>query len=298
MEAMGLPTLSVAESAIYEILLEVGKRRRRTIPIPRVVIITDLAKYYDDLAAMVMLKELDRLNAIKLLNFHDSLTNSIANAESLPTGKRSYFRRGRGCRKRTDAMGSDDPEDPDFFTRDFEFRSSDGSPNLARCRLDSQCHIPFIVSEHWAQENGKMSDIIADFKDPGVQSVSGHKLQLDGILRNMIFNVKGSTVSYRRDVYVCKQLNNWTDMIAGAKFMAEQFAVLFSKTKKMFAGIFSSRREKQKEKVQGQTLQMEADRGAVEQERKRQIKKAKEAREKEEARRVACEEAQLRQNNV
>lgn len=52
------------------------------------------------------------------------------------------------------------------------------------------------------------------------------------------------------------------------------------------------------EKIQGQTLQMEADRGAVEQERKRQIKKAKEAREKEEARRVACEEAQLRQNNV
>jgi hypothetical protein len=80
--------------------------------------------------------------------------------------------------------------------------------------------------------------------DPGVMSVSGHEIQVDGILRNMVFNLRGSTVTYRRDVFVCSQLNEWTDMVAGAKFMAEAFAVLFSKSKKMFAGIFSFKKEK------------------------------------------------------
>jgi hypothetical protein len=55
---------------------------------------------------------------------------------------------------------------------------------------------------------------------------------------DVVFNLRGSTVTYRRDVYVCKQLNWWIDMVIGAKFMAEQFAVLFSKATKMFAGIF------------------------------------------------------------
>lgn len=132
----------------------------------------------------------------------------------------------------------------EFFQRDIEFRSSSGSPNQARCRLDSQCHVPLLVSEHWVRENNKWSDVSSDFYDPGVQSVSGHDLHISGILRNQVFNLKGSTVTYRRDIYVCKQLNFWADMIVGAKFMAEQFAVLFSKAKKMFAGIFSSRKEK------------------------------------------------------
>jgi hypothetical protein len=99
------------------------------------------------------------------------------------------------------------------------------------------------MSEHWANENGKLSQISKDFKDPGMQSVSGHKMLIDGILRNVVFNLRGSTVTYRRDVYVCKQLNGWADMVIGAKFMAGQFAVLFSKVKKMFAGIFGFKRE-------------------------------------------------------
>jgi hypothetical protein len=77
-----------------------------------------------------------------------------------------------------------------------------------------------------------------------MMSVSGHDIQVDGVLRNMVFNLKGSTVTYRRDVFVCSQLNEWADMVAGATFMAEQFAVLFSKAKTMFAGIFSFKKEK------------------------------------------------------
>jgi hypothetical protein len=99
------------------------------------------------------------------------------------------------------------------------------------------------MSEHWANKNGKLSRISKDFKNPGIQSVSGHKIQIDGILYNVVFNLRGSTVTYRRDIYVCKQLNGWADMVIGAKFMAEQFAVLFSKAKKTFAGIFGFKRD-------------------------------------------------------
>ena len=76
-----------------------------------------------------------------------------------------------------------------------------------------------------------------------MQSVSGHEIQIDGVLRNVLFALSGSTVTYRRDVYICKQLNGWADMVIGARFMAETIAMLFSKAKYMFAGIFSSKKE-------------------------------------------------------
>lgn len=101
-----------------------------------------------------------------------------------------------------------------------------------------------MVSEKWVRENDKESEMSFDFRDPNVQSVSGHKLDFRGILRNNVFNLTGSTVTYRRDIYVCRQLDNWTDMVIGAKFMADQFAVLFSKARKMFAAILPFRKEK------------------------------------------------------
>jgi hypothetical protein len=184
------------------------------------------------------------------------------NAAEAEASRSRRYRRGRGPNQVIGLNGSDDPEDPvrplpgglsshilitysqDFFTRDIEFRSPSGTPNLARCRLDSQCEVPLLVSTHWARENNKLSQVSRDFKDPGMMSVSGHEIKVDGVLRNMVFNLRGSTVTYRRDVFVCGDLDGWADMVAGAKFIAEQFAVLFSKAKKMFAGIFSWKKEK------------------------------------------------------
>ena len=78
--------LSEKESSHYETLIDVvaarpGLKKKQ----PRVVVITDLAKDYDDLAAMVVLKELHRLGVIKLLGF-------IANL--MPANKRAQFGRG------------------------------------------------------------------------------------------------------------------------------------------------------------------------------------------------------------
>lgn len=60
-----IPTgLSPEEQGVYKKLIGVRKRRGRQAP-PRVVVITDLGKDYDDLAAMVVLKELHRLGLSK-----------------------------------------------------------------------------------------------------------------------------------------------------------------------------------------------------------------------------------------
>jgi inosine-uridine nucleoside N-ribohydrolase len=78
------PSLSEKESSHYETLIDlVNANPHRTQP--RVVVITDLAKDYDDLAAMVVLKELHRLRVVKLLGF-------IANL--MPADKRARFGRG------------------------------------------------------------------------------------------------------------------------------------------------------------------------------------------------------------
>jgi hypothetical protein len=46
-----------------------------------------------------------------------------------------------------------------------------------------------------------------------MQSVSCHKISIDGVLRNVFFNLSGSTVTYIMDAYICKQLNGWADMV-------------------------------------------------------------------------------------
>jgi hypothetical protein len=78
------PSLSEKESSHYETLIDLVKANPLRTQ-PRVVVITDLAKDYDDLAAMVVLKELHRLGVVKLLGF-------IANL--MPADKRARFGRG------------------------------------------------------------------------------------------------------------------------------------------------------------------------------------------------------------
>jgi len=75
--------LSQEEQAIYETLFEV-KRERKVAP-RKIVVITDLAKDYDDLAALIILKELHRLEFIQLVGV-------IANL--YPADKRASFARG------------------------------------------------------------------------------------------------------------------------------------------------------------------------------------------------------------
>ena len=78
--------LSPEEKSIYETLLCVVEARRKSgLEAPRVAVITDLAKDYDDLAALIVLKELHRLSVITLVGF-------VANL--MPSERRALFGRG------------------------------------------------------------------------------------------------------------------------------------------------------------------------------------------------------------
>lgn len=78
--------LASEETAVYETLIKVVEDRGKAgIKAPKIVVITDLAKDYDDLAAMVVLKELHRLGVVILLGF-------VANL--MPAKQRALFGRG------------------------------------------------------------------------------------------------------------------------------------------------------------------------------------------------------------
>lgn len=111
------------------------------------------------------------------------------------------------------------------------------------CLLDSLSQIPLAVSKRWVMEAGRETEILTDFKAPLTQSLSGHPITINGIIRNMIFSPMGSNVTYRRDFLVSDQLDTVANFIIGAKFMLEQWSVLFGRMKKMIAGWFKHKRE-------------------------------------------------------
>ena len=78
--------LTKAAGSIYESILQIVEQRNRSgQKPPKIVIITDLAKDFDDLLAMIALKELHRLGAIELEGF-------VANL--YPAEKRARLGRG------------------------------------------------------------------------------------------------------------------------------------------------------------------------------------------------------------
>ncbi|KAF7889259.1 hypothetical protein EAF00_009559 [Botryotinia globosa] len=87
--------LNEIETAVYQKIIDaVSTLRKQNFDIPHVVVITDVGKDYDDLAAMILLKELHRLGAIKL-------EGCIANL--LPEDARAHL-----ARQSLDLLGLED----------------------------------------------------------------------------------------------------------------------------------------------------------------------------------------------
>jgi hypothetical protein len=59
----------------------------------------------------------------------------------------------------------------------------------------------------------------------------------------MVFTPVGSNITYRRDFLVSDTFDTVADFIIGAKFMAEQWPVLFKKMTKRIAGWFRHKKE-------------------------------------------------------
>lgn len=105
-----------AEVAVYDTLLEALKNRAvKGLKPPHLVVITDLAKDYDDLMAMVLLAELHRLGLVELEAF-------VANLE--PARRRANFGRGAldllGLQSIPIASGTKGTEKP-YNLNDYEF---------------------------------------------------------------------------------------------------------------------------------------------------------------------------------
>ncbi|KAJ9604041.1 metalloprotease [Cladophialophora chaetospira] len=191
----------------------------------------------------------------------ESQACSVATSVTIET--RRQFRRGRGRRK-NDAYWSDatNANAKDLFDdRDCLFPDADGRlvmPALAN--LDTQLKVTngLVMSSRYAKEIGRYDDISKDFVDPCLQSISGHITPVIGILRNMPFRLKGTSVTFHRDFWICDAIDSVVDVMVGASFIAENFKLLFDKFQSLcstFAGWFSTRKETPEEKAERERLE-------------------------------------------
>ena len=112
--------LTNAEGKVYEKLIKIVKKRlKANVGKPYIVTITDLAKDYDDLTAMLCLKELKRLSVVDLEGF-------VANL--MPADKRGLFGRGAldslHLPKTPMGVGTDGTTKP-HEVLDYEFAGTD-----------------------------------------------------------------------------------------------------------------------------------------------------------------------------
>ena len=116
------------------------------------------------------------------------------------------------------------------------------------------------MSLRYAKQLGKHKDISQDFVDPGMRSISGHDTPMTGILRNVTFRLKGASVTFTRDFYVCDVIDDMVDIVAGAHFIRNQFRLLFGKVKELagtFATWFSTKKEDTQEKEERERRERE-----------------------------------------
>ncbi|KAI1456511.1 hypothetical protein F4805DRAFT_458717 [Annulohypoxylon moriforme] len=169
-------------------------------------------------------------------------------------------RRGRGARRNC-AYWKERNADPNadlFDERELLFSNEYGGLKVPRlANLDTQLKIcqgntgDLIMSSHCARELGILNNMSTDFDDPCLRSISGHSTAVKGILRNVQFRLKGSSVTFRRNFWVCDAIDGIVDVMIGANFIKDNFKLLFEKAKECvssFATWFSKKKETPEQK--------------------------------------------------
>lgn len=162
-----------------------------------------------------------------------------------------------------------------FDDRECLFPDADGRlvmPGLAN--LDTQLKVAngLVMSARYAREIGRHGDISYDFVDPCLRSISDHITPVVGILRNMPFRLKGTSVTFHRDFWICDAIDSIVDIMVGASFIAENFKLLFEKVKSLcstFAGWFSTQKETTREKKEREQRERQQKLDAIKRERAR-----------------------------
>ncbi|KAI0968841.1 hypothetical protein F4678DRAFT_464029 [Xylaria arbuscula] len=178
-----------------------------------------------------------------------------------PTGSKYFkYRRGRGARRNNAYWKRrNDKHDTNLFNdRELLFQDEHGSLKASRlANLDTQLKIQkhagddLVMSAHCARDLGLFDRLSNDFDDPCLRSISGHSTAVLGVLRNVQFRLKGSSVTFRRDFWVCESLNNIVDVMIGANFISHNFKMLFAKLRdcvSSFATWFSKKKETPEQK--------------------------------------------------
>ncbi|KAF4541532.1 uncharacterized protein LTHEOB_8527 [Lasiodiplodia theobromae] len=174
----------------------------------------------------------------------------------------------------------------EFFSTEMFVRDRSGGPQIpAIGRQDSLCAVPLICSFRWIREMNQESAVTRDVKCPGTTSITGHEVSFQGVVRNMVFTLKGLT--FRRDVWVCDQLDSLYDFVFGASFIKQNFRLLFQKmfrgAKNIFAGWFTKRKETPEEKREAEALRAKQESEADILEKARQARQAEEREKRKQA---------------
>jgi hypothetical protein len=125
----------------------------------------------------------------------------------------------------------------------------------ALANLDTGLKVPggLIMSSRYARELGRYQDISHEFADPCLRSISGHLTPVTGVLRDVVFRLKGTSVTFRRDFFICDALDDLVDIMLGASFIRDHFKLFFERVRECFSTFatwFSTRKETKEEKVE------------------------------------------------
>lgn len=166
-------------------------------------------------------------------------------------------------------------QDP-FDKREVVFNIRDDVNMPALANIDTGLKVPggLLMASQYAKELGRFEDISQDFEGGSLKCISGHSIPIIGILRNVIFRIKGTSVTFRRDFYICDAINNVVDVMFGASFIKDHFRLLFEKVKGFCSSCaaLAFNKESAEEKVEKEKLNIEQKRQAEKQEAARRKK--------------------------
>ncbi|KAK3652932.1 metalloprotease [Elasticomyces elasticus] len=177
-------------------------------------------------------------------------------------------RRGRGERKNAaywrerdrDGLEADPYDDRECLCADRSGRII--APALANLDTGLKVSTGMIMSSLYAKTIGRYDDISTDFEEPNLTSISGHHTPVEGILRDVYFRPKGSSVTLRGDFFVCGAINGLVDIMFGAHFLKDNLCLFFKKAKEsfvsMFAPWFSARKASFKERSEQKKREVQA----------------------------------------
>jgi hypothetical protein len=146
------------------------------------------------------------------------------------------------------------------------------TPALANLDTGLKVANGLVMSSRYAKEIGLHQDISSNFVDPCLRSISGHITPVTGILRNVSFRLKGTSVTFNRDFWICDAIDSIVDIMVGASFIAENFKLLFDRLKGLcstFAGWFSTKKETPEEKARREEQEKKQRLEAIKRERVR-----------------------------